>query len=315
MCGCWDCFAAMGRAIANLFRAAPQDNRGLYEKVTGTGGAVAVPTQAQVNAWPATPGGLFMNAQNFQQLDHNNMLAATNAFHQILANGGYWTWNPSAPGNGTFAGCRTLQGDIQQAECAAVAHAFNVALTAINPYGLQQAANNFTVSTYSGAYNNQGFIANHAPILNLNPNIYNPTTGNAVNLYCWQDHKTVTWNNTYYDACYDTSYANEADMAAAEVMQSINFTAATFQNVYVMDVFITDDAAQLNARGFYIQTFYDFTTNQFAPDPNAVLNVGGYRSVFIGPFTDTQGNTIVPAAANNFGFDNTTDYLNGVQLH
>lgn len=306
MCGC---FAALGRCIARLFRAAPVDNRGLYEKVTGTNGAVAVPTAAQILAWPNTPGGLFMNAPNFLLLDHNNMLAATNAFHQVLANNGYWTWNPAAPGNGANAGCRLLQGDIQQAECAAVAYAFMLALTTNNPYGLQQAAINFAVSTYNGA-NHQGFIATHAPILNLDPNIYNPANGNPVNLYCWLDHKTVVWNNTYYDACYDTSYANEALMATAEVLRSIAFTAATFQNAYVLDVFITDDAAPVAAKGFYIQSFYNFNADQFAPNAQAVMNGGGYRSVFVGPFN--IGNT---NAAADFGFDANTDYLNGIQLH
>ncbi|MFC1672551.1 hypothetical protein ACFL12_00215 [Pseudomonadota bacterium] len=300
MCGC---FAGLFRAIARLFQAAPVDNRGLYERIMGANGPAAVPTPAQIIAFPLSPGGQFMTAQAFALLNHANVLGVTNTLHAQLGN---WTWDPSSAGNSMAAGCTLLQGSRIAGECAVVAHALRVALIANNPYGVQQAAHNFTVRTYTGA-NGQGFIANHAPILNLDPNIYDPGTGNPVNRYLWQDHKTVEYNGRFYDACYDAEYLAQPAMAHAQILQSIPFTAATFANAFVLDVCITDNAAPLNARGFYIQCFYD--GNQIAPNLAAVQG-GGYRTVFVGPFVIGGAN-----AAAQFGFDNTTDYLNGVVLH
>jgi hypothetical protein len=98
-------------------------------------------------------------------------------------------------------------------------------------------------------------------------------------------------------------------MAQAQIAQSIQFTAGTFVGVYVLDVVITDDLAPLANKGFYIQAFYNGA--QLAPN-FAAMQQGGYRSVFIGPFNPVPA---TGAVANNFNFDPTVDYLNGVNLH
>lgn len=293
---------ALGRAIYAIFQPAPVDTRGLYERVTAN--PAAVPTAAQLLAHPATVGGLFMNAQNFAQLDAANVLATTNTLNaQLIATG--WTWDPGAAGNTAFAGCQLLQGSIARGECAKVAQALRITLTAANPYGLVQAANNFTVSTYSGAYQN-GFIAVHPTTLNLDPTLYSYATGNRVNYRYWIDHKTMTYGGDYYDACYNTSYANEPAMAYAQITKYISQNKV-FTSGYVGEVYFTDDAAPVAAKGFYVQCYYN--GNQIAPDMNTIVG-GGYNPVYVGPIV------IGNATANtDFGFDANTDYLANVQLH
>lgn len=304
MPGCWDCFAAMGRAIASLFTPAPVDARGLYERVTGQNGPVVLPTAAQVAAWPATPGGQFMNAQAFAALTNADVLGVTNTLHAQL---GGWTWAPGVAAGAVSAGAELLQGSRVSGECAAVANALSMVLTTAAPYGLAQGPGNFTVRTYSGAHN-QGFIAAHAPILNLNPNVYDPATGNRQNFYVWDNHKTVEYNGEFFDACYNTSYMAQANMAQAQLQQSVpGFNAASFPNNFVLDVVMTDGLAPLALRGFYVQCFYNGAN--IAADAAAVHG-GGYDTVFVGPFVIGGA-----GVAANFGFNPATDYLAGVALH
>jgi hypothetical protein len=299
------CFAPLGRAIMALFEAAPVDNRGLYERVI----AGAQPTPPQVLAWPGSPGGQAMTAFNFVALNNANILQVTHDWHNVL-NAGVWTWNPSIGASSIQAACELLQGARPAGQCAVPAKAMELLLTTANPYGLMLAAGFFSTVSYSGATGN-GFISAHPPggVLNLLPNIYTPATGNAAAFYLWDNHQVVLYNNEYFDPSYDTSYPNLPAMAQAQIARSVPFQAGTFAGLYVLDVVITDDSAPPANKGFYIQAFYNGA--QLAPN-FAAMQQGGYRSVFIGPFNLTPA---TGAVANNFNFDPTVDYLNGVNLH
>ena len=314
---------AVGAAAIGLFgyviwrcflRPAP-DPRGVYERLEANGNYV--PTNAQALAWPATPGGLAVNNNNLGVLGHNTMLAFSNRLHATMANGNRWEWQGSSPDGSEAEAARLMDGAVDRGQCLVLARALKILLTYGAPYGYNQAANQFDISIYPGQYN-QGFISTHQNTpLGLDPNIYNPGNGNTVNFQLWANHQTVEYNNRFYDPSYATTqgglgfYNAEATMAQAQIHSSIDFQANQFPNNFVIDIVKTDNNAPNLLKGFYIQCSRNLADNHLAAN-FAEMQGGGFTNVWIGPFNPGGNGGNV---GNNFGFDATVDYLNGVQLN
>lgn len=307
----------LGAAIyCCCFRRAPVDDRGIYRCLNGDR-AFAANVQ-QVANWINSPGGRTINGQVLGGLNHGNVLAFSNRFHDTLAHHDLWTWNPFIPGEWEGHGCRVADGDINAGECAMLAQALFVLLTYPNPYGFNEDAGNFEVRQYHGA-NNHGFIVRHqnAPF-HLDANIYN-VGGHRVDYYLWSNHKTLRYNGRFYDPSYGTSqggqgfYANEDAMATAQIQGDIDFGEDQFQGEVLVDsVVMTDNTAPVALKGFYIAVVRSIVDGHLAADADELMaNMANFRKAYIGPFNPAgaRGNT-----GNQFGFDNTIDYLHGINL-
>lgn len=300
------------------FRGAPEDDRPLYGVLCADRNHD--PSGQQVANWANSPGGQIINNQVLGGLNHGNVLAFSNRVHAVLAGPpGLWTWNALLPGEWEANGCQLLDGVRDEGECAMPAQALFVLLTYPNPYGFNQAADNFEIRQYHGARNN-GFIAAHANTpFNLAPNNYG-ADGVARNYYIWSNHKTLRYNGRYYDPSYSTTqggpgyYDNEADMAVAQIYGEIQQGDNQFpNNILVEQIVMTDNAAPALLKGFYITVWRSIADNHMAADADELLgNLAGFRATYVGPFNPAGvgGNT-----GNSFGFDNTHNYLNGFAFH
>lgn len=133
-----------------------------------------------------------------------------------------WVWNPSSGGGSNPYGL--LDGTKLSGECLHFAKNLWFLARAPAPYGLGLARDVVTTSKYEGATGN-GFVAAHnGTFLTLRPNIVAAQGYQGTPLYSWGDHKTVRWNNLFWDPCYVTTYAAEANMA---VYQGTNVTVRT----------------------------------------------------------------------------------------
>ncbi|MCJ9429038.1 hypothetical protein [Kordiimonas marina] len=294
-----------------FFQNAPEeDDRGVYRCLDGDPNFA--PGVQQIADWANSPGGLTINNQVLGVLNHGNVLAFSNRFHTTLAQNNLWTWSPVDRGNYYDL----LDGVLDRGECNLPAHALRGLLRFAMPYGFNQAENNFAVNEYTGTYH-QGFIATHTnQVMGLSANTWRPN-GTAAGFYNWENHKTLVYNNQYYDPSYGTSqgglgyYANEADMAVAQIRGSVNFNQDQFVGIYVLGVLKTDDAAPLAHKGFYVACARSTIDGHLAVDADEYNgNQAGFTVAYIGPYSPGVNGT----ANNNFNFDNTVDYLNGVVL-
>jgi hypothetical protein len=123
-----------------------------------------------------------------------------------------WEWRPSGSG---YSANRygILDGTKLFGECLHFAYALWMLARAPKPFGLGLPHSQVQVSSYKGA-TGQGFVSQHGHrYLKLSKNVKRPP-GNLDRLYYWENHKTVFYQNLFYDICYMTTYSQESDMAA-----------------------------------------------------------------------------------------------------
>ena len=278
-----------------------------------TANAALVPSAQQLANWVNSPGGITINGRVLGVLNHANVLAYSNHLHTTLANGNHWDWHPIPC---MFTGDELLDGGEDSGECRIPAEALRTLLSARAPFGFQHPVGNFAVVTYAGA-SGAGFIATHTnTVLGLEANTWR-SNRTRVGFYNWMNHKTLRYTDPlhvtrYYDPSYATSqagagfYPNEPAMAVAQMAGDVNFNAATFGGKHIFGVMKTDDANTVH-RGLYIACARDPVTGNLATTVQNNANPGNYKVAYVGPF-----NTNVSDSAHDFGFDNTHDYLNGI---
>lgn len=132
------------------------------------------------------------------------------AFKDHVVRGG-WVWQPAAGG----WNCHGLLDDTKKSgECKHFAQALWFLARCPAPYGLGLRNDQVEHSkSYKGEHN-EGFVSHHPGIfLGLSSNV-RPTGAAATPLYYWIDHKTVKYNDRFWDPCYMAIYDRESDMAA-----------------------------------------------------------------------------------------------------
>ena len=136
------------------------------------------------------------------------------AFKDHRVRGG-WTWQPAAGGWNAYG---LLDGSKKTGECKHFAQALWFLARCPAPYGLGLRNDEVGQSkSYKGA-NGEGFVSNHPGVfLGLSSNVRPVPGGAAAQLYYWVDHKTVKYNDRFWDPCYMALYDNESDMAAYEL--------------------------------------------------------------------------------------------------
>jgi hypothetical protein len=139
----------------------------------------------------------------------NDMAALVTLFKQVIAP--HFEWRPK---HGGSDGGAVLDGTKKFGECAYLAHALFLLLTAPVPFGFGLVAGpGLKVETYEGA-SDEGFIADHVGIhYGLSSNTVDPANSARLNLYRWGDHKVVRYHGSFWDQCYDAQYAQLSDMA------------------------------------------------------------------------------------------------------
>ncbi|MGK4003596.1 hypothetical protein WMF31_13280 [Sorangium sp. So ce1036] len=122
----------------------------------------------------------------------------------------HWTWQPASGGWNTYG---LLDDTKTRGECLHFAKNLWFLARAPAPWGLGLSRDQIRTSTYKGAAG-EGFVSAHNGIfLNLRANVAAAQGYVGAPLYCWADHKTVLYNGQYWDPCYVTQYAAEANMA------------------------------------------------------------------------------------------------------
>lgn len=122
-----------------------------------------------------------------------------------------WEWRPAGSG---YSANRygILDGTKLFGECKHFAYALWTLARVPPPFGLGLPHSQVKLETYTGALGH-GFVSAHPRrFLQLSKNVKRPP-GNLDRLYYWENHKTVSFNNVYYDICYETTYPAEAAMA------------------------------------------------------------------------------------------------------
>ncbi len=122
-----------------------------------------------------------------------------------------WEWRPAGSG---YSANRygVLDGTKLFGECKHFAYALWTLARAPKPFGLGLPHSQVKLEVYTGALGH-GFVSPHGRrYLRLSKNVKRPP-GNTDRLYYWENHKTVSFNNVYYDICYETTYVAEAAMA------------------------------------------------------------------------------------------------------
>jgi hypothetical protein len=175
-----------------------------------------------VGAGVPTPGSLGQTelahivAQGWNPAVHADMLQITAHFHNSVV-AAHFQWTPTTAGNTLLSGAQLLDGTAHGGECAFVAQALRLLLSAPPPWGLGAAGVTFP-APYTGAHGH-GFISNHGagaiPGAALNIQRPNGTTFPAVRK--WDDHKVVQIGAHFYDPCYNTHYAALANMALSQL--------------------------------------------------------------------------------------------------
>jgi hypothetical protein len=120
------------------------------------------------------------------------------------------TWNGSARGGSGYV---MLDNDLTTGECAMFVTAFSILCWAPPPYGLGLPKGEFELPSYTGR-DKKGFVSRHpaAGIVGLRPNV------RGQELYVWDNHKVVKYQNRYWDVMYNTSYAAMSEMALHHIM-------------------------------------------------------------------------------------------------
>jgi hypothetical protein len=122
-----------------------------------------------------------------------------------------WVWQPNAGGSNNHG---LLDGSKLSGECLHFARNLWFLSRVPAPWGLGLDRDQIRTSEYKGATNN-GFASRHPGVfLQLRANVAGLPGYAGPALYVWENHKTVLYQGTYYDACYGVTYNNEADMAA-----------------------------------------------------------------------------------------------------
>jgi len=122
-----------------------------------------------------------------------------------------WEWRPRGSG---YSANRygILDGSKLYGECLHYAYALWLLARAPWPFGLGCTHTQVKTHSYKGE-KNEGFVSNHNGVfLKLEKNVH-PANGSPTHLYYWENHKTVSFNNVFYDICYGTTYNTEPLMA------------------------------------------------------------------------------------------------------
>lgn len=124
--------------------------------------------------------------------------------------GNGYTWNGRAPGG---SGYKLLDGDVKSSECATFANGFMMLAWAPQPYGLGLSKAELGLEGYSGRAR-QGFVSAHpmGGVMGLQANVA------GQQLYFWENHKVIKYQNRFYDVMYNTTYAQKEDMAHFHVL-------------------------------------------------------------------------------------------------
>lgn len=136
------------------------------------------------------------------------------AFKDNLVRGA-WQWNPAGGGWNSWG---LLDGTKLAGECKHFAQNLWFLARCPAPYGLGLRRDQIDHSkTYAGA-TGEGFISNHnGTFLGLRSNVRAAAGYGGTPLYYWADHKTVKYNDRFWDPCYMVTYDAEADMAAYQL--------------------------------------------------------------------------------------------------
>jgi len=120
------------------------------------------------------------------------------------------TWNGSARGGSGYV---MLDNDLTTGECAMFVTAFSILCWAPAPYGLGLPKGDFELPSYTGR-DKKGFVSRHPTvgIVGLRPNV------RGQELYVWDNHKVVKYQNRYWDVMYNTSYGSMDEMALYHLM-------------------------------------------------------------------------------------------------
>jgi hypothetical protein len=138
----------------------------------------------------------------------------------IHTSGNGLTWAGSGGGGG---GTGLIDGDKTTGECAMFAKSLQVLAYAPSPYGLGVSQTDVDYVNYTGRYGN-GFISNHplAGLVRLRPNVANQE------LYLWSNHKIVSYQGTFWDPMYKTTYKTKDQMALYHIVEEIEIEGDTY---------------------------------------------------------------------------------------
>jgi hypothetical protein len=127
-----------------------------------------------------------------------------------------WEWRPSGSGHSANL-YGILDGTKLFGECRHFANALCLLVRAPWPFGLGLPHSETHVDLYEGDINAKGFISPHdGTFLRLTKNIA-PSPANNDDLYLWENHKTVFYQEVYYDVCYRTTYTSRRFMASYQL--------------------------------------------------------------------------------------------------
>lgn len=131
---------------------------------------------------------------------------------------GSWSWTPAAGG----WNCHGLLDDTKKSgECKHFAQALWFLARCPAPYGLGLRNDQVDQSKSYKGENGEGFVSSHpGVVLGLSSNVRPVAGGAPTPLYYWIDHKTVKYNDRYWDPCYMLVYDRESDMAAYQLTGS-----------------------------------------------------------------------------------------------
>lgn len=88
--------SALGYALYRAMFPTPINNVYSYIRDNQPNGMV-LRTFYNAPNWLGTAGGMTINNQVLEALNHDNVLAFSNRFHNILVNHNLWTWDPAKP--------------------------------------------------------------------------------------------------------------------------------------------------------------------------------------------------------------------------
>lgn len=183
-----------------------------------------------------------------------SMNALVAAFHGVLSTEFVWT-----PSQGGANGRIVLDGERRTGECRFLAEALRVLLISPAPYGFGVDAARVTVATYDSGGN--GFIARHVGVhYGLSACVVDPANRARTDYYRWGDHKVVRFIDRYWDVCYNTAYAQLADMAYY-----------TFSNAYLLP---GGENMEFVANRGVVEHY--FKMNDEFPDMGAITTIGPY---------------------------------------
>lgn len=294
--------------------------------------------QLNLSTWGglfSCPGSKVMNGQNYTGNAHQRALAVSNRLHDVAS--GFWTWDGKIAGEQIQNGICVLDQTEDRGECAYIANALMILLTAQAPYGLGLGAGipkgAFPAGpiqrvNYTGQYN-KGFIStNQNAPFHLVSNVY-AMNGQRQAYYLWDDHKVVEYdhglpavnggNPVYYDPNFATTqggpgYYNALDEMAHYQLQTEIYRFGQgfdFGNKWVENIYTVRNRLGAAAGVFIVCVQYGKTLA--IADP-AVMQQNGFdpsklSKIAIGPLTLADGYD--PA---NFDFQRAKTLVDTIHL-